>query len=242
MRRNWKYKTLIAIAVAALIAGAATAVARSTGHRGHPARTRTGLAHVRRGGALKVAADYLGETRTQLRHELQVHHTLGQVAEATTGRSAAGLVAALVSANETKLKAAVASGKLTAAKEKVAAAALHGRAAAAVERPRAIATARGELAIAAGYLGLSSAQLRHEHKAGRSLAELADARAGKSASGLIDAIVSHKAKPIAATAASDLSPARKQMLLAQLRRRVTAAVNRAPGKAVNSAARKQRAR
>jgi hypothetical protein len=231
MRRNWKYKALIAVAVAALVVGGATAIARSTSHRDHPARPRAALAHLRHSGVLTVAANYLGETRAQLRHELQVHHTLGQLAEATTGHSAAGLVAALASAKATKLKAAVTNGKLTAAKERADAAALHARAAAAVARPRAVATARGELAIAAGYLGLSSAQLRHEHKSGRSLAEVADARAGKSAAGLIEAIVSHKAEPIAAAAGVDLSPAHKKMLLAQLRRRVTAAVNRARAKA-----------
>ena len=231
MRGSWKYRTLIAIAVAALVAGGATAVARSSGGQDRrPARTRAGLSHLHRGGVLTVAANYLGETRTQLRHELQIHHTLGQVAEATPGRSAAALVSALVSAKATKLKAAVAGGKLSTAEGETAAAALHAHAAAAVERPRALGSTRGQLAIAASYLGVSSAQLRHERKAGHSLAELADARAGKSAAGLIDTIINRRRQLTAGAASSNISPARERMLLSQLRRRVTAAVNRTPAK------------
>jgi hypothetical protein len=230
MRRNWKYKALIAVAVAALIAGGLTAIFRSGHHHNHPARAHAAAAHGHRSGNLAVAADYLGVTRTQLRHELQVHHTLGQVAEATNGRSATALVAALVSAKTKKLQAAVASGKLTPIQEQASAARLHARAATVVARAHAGATANSTVAIAAGYLGVSSKQLRSERQAGRSLAEIANARAGKSATGLIDAIVERKAKLTAGAAGSHRSPARKQMLLSQLRRRVTAEVNRAPSK------------
>ncbi len=230
MRRNWKYKALIAVAVAALVAGGLTAILRSGHHHSHPATARVTAVHRVHSGNLAVASDYLGVSRTQLHHELQVHHTLGQVAEATNGRSATALVAALVSAKTKKLQAAVANGKLTPAQEQASAARLHARAAAVVARAHAAAATGSAVAIAARYLGVSSQQLRRERQAGRSLAELADARAGKSAAGLIDAIVARKTKLTASAAGPHLSPARKRMLLAQLRRRVTAEVDRAPGK------------
>lgn len=217
VRGKWRYKAMIAVAIAALVAGGASALAKSSARHSHPRHARAsvghGHGHGRRGGVLALAAGYLGLTRTQLRHELQIHHTLARIAEATSGRSAAGLIAALASAKASKLQAAVASGKLSQTKDSAEQATLSKRATAAVERPRAVGAAKGELAIAASYLGVSSTQLRHERRAGQSLAELADARAGKSAAGLIDAIVSHKAKLAAAASSSKLSPAGKKMAL-----------------------------
>lgn len=230
MRGKWRYKVMFAVAIAALVAGGASALAKSSARHSHTrhAHASIGHGHSRHGGVLAVAAGYLGLTRTQLRHELRIHHTLAQVAEATSGRSAAGLIAALASAKASKLQAAVANGKLSQAKESAEQATMMKRATAAVERPRALGVANGELAIAASYLGVSSTQLRHERRAGQSLAELADARAGKSAAGLIDAIVSHNAKLAGAASSSKLSPASKKRTLAQLRRRVTVSVERAP--------------
>jgi hypothetical protein len=234
MRGKWRYKVMFAVAIAALVAGGATALAKSSARHSHPrhahASLEDGHGHGRHGGVLAVAAGYLGLTRTQLRNELQTHQTLAQVAETTSGRSAAGLIAALAGAKASKLQAAVASGKLSQTKESAEQATLRKQATAAVERPRARGAANGELAIAASYLGVSSAQLRHERQAGQSLAELADARAGKSAAGLIEAIVSHKAKLAGAASNSKLSPASKKMTLAQLRRRVTVSVERAPAR------------
>ena len=229
---------MIAVAVIAVLAGGLTAIFRSGASHNHAryahahtlARVRPGHAHG--SGDIAVAADYLGISRVQLRHDLQVHHTLGQVADATSGRSASALLAALVSAKVSKLESRVASGKLTPAQESRASAALHARAAAALARPRGLASATGDVALAATYLGVSRAQLRHEHKSGHSLAQLADAHPGKSAAGLIDAVMAAKTKLTAtATATSKLSPAQRQLRLAQMRRRVTAAVERTPTKA-----------
>jgi hypothetical protein len=61
---------------------------------------------------LDAAAEYLGLTRAQLREQLQDGKTLAQVAR-DRGKSAEGLVDALVNAAEQKLENAVEDGRLT---------------------------------------------------------------------------------------------------------------------------------
>jgi hypothetical protein len=63
-------------------------------------------------GKLDAAAGYLGVTEDQLRTELQGGKTLAQVAQAH-GKTAAGLVEALVAAAKQHLDADVAAGRLT---------------------------------------------------------------------------------------------------------------------------------
>ncbi|HTU77772.1 MAG TPA: hypothetical protein VMF09_03335 [Solirubrobacteraceae bacterium] len=63
--------------------------------------------------------------------------------------------------------------------------------------------ARGTLATAAGYLGLSTAQLRGELEAGKSLAQIAGASSGKSEAGLIEALEAADRQKLA-TAAAEL--------------------------------------
>ncbi len=74
----------------------------------------------------------------------------------------------------------------------------------------------GALATAAGYLGLSTTQLKSELASGKSLAQIANATSGKSSPGLI-AVLEASGKERLAAAAANL-PAR-----------VTAAVNRVGG-------------
>jgi hypothetical protein len=64
------------------------------------------------GPNLEAAATYLGLTRAQLRNELESGKTLAQVATAH-GKTADGLVQALLDAAKKKLDAAVAAGRLT---------------------------------------------------------------------------------------------------------------------------------
>ncbi len=66
---------------------------------------------------MNEAATYLGITPQQLRTQLQSGQTLTQIANATSGKSASGLQAYLLSQLKTKLDAAVSSGKLTATQE-----------------------------------------------------------------------------------------------------------------------------
>jgi hypothetical protein len=82
------------------------------------------------------AAAYLGTTPEQLMAALRSGRTLAQVADATNGKSAGGLVAALVHGAHAKLDAGVAAGHLTAAQEKRLLATLSQRLTAAVNATR----------------------------------------------------------------------------------------------------------
>ncbi len=68
---------------------------------------------VGRGGDLAAAATYLGVSDSDLQTDLQSGKTLAQVANATTGKSSSGLIAALVAAAKTRLEGAVTAGTLT---------------------------------------------------------------------------------------------------------------------------------
>jgi hypothetical protein len=166
--------------------------------------TRPARAH----GDLALAAEYLGLSRAQLRDELRAGRTLAQVADGISGKSSSSLVHALVSAKVARLTA---------------------RVIAEVNRTNAKGAARrGDGYVAASYLGVSPVQLRAALRGGRTLAQIADATPGKSAAGLIDALVaSRSARLQSAAAAGRLTQPREQAMLSTLRTRVTARVNRA---------------
>lgn len=64
-------------------------------------------------GDLSTAASYLGVSESSLLDSLRSGKTLAQVADATNGKSEAGLVDALVAAEQTRIDAAVKAGRLT---------------------------------------------------------------------------------------------------------------------------------
>lgn len=66
---------------------------------------------------LIVAAHYLGRTPADLRAELRSGHTLAQIADATPGRSAAGLATALLAARRERLDLARQAGRISAKRE-----------------------------------------------------------------------------------------------------------------------------
>jgi ribosomal protein L10 len=70
-----------------------------------------------RGSLLALPAAYLGISTDALKDQLKSGKTLAQVAAATPGKSAQGLVDYLVAQAKTKLDAKVAAGKLTQAQE-----------------------------------------------------------------------------------------------------------------------------
>jgi hypothetical protein len=83
----------------------------------------------------------------------------------------------------------------------------------------------GRLDAAAGYLGLTDAQLRTELENGKSLAQVAKDH-GKSVQGLIDALVaSAKQKLDQAVAAGRLTKAQEAEMLSGLKDRITNLVN-----------------
>jgi hypothetical protein len=65
------------------------------------------------GDELTAAATYLGVTEAALTTQLQAGKTLAQVAGATSGKSVAGLIDALVAAEKTELATAVKAGTIT---------------------------------------------------------------------------------------------------------------------------------
>src|ERR1051325_3590178 len=64
-------------------------------------------------GDLSAVATYLGLSQTQLFSELQSGKTLAQIANATSGKSASGLIDAMVAQQKSDLDAAVKAGRIT---------------------------------------------------------------------------------------------------------------------------------
>jgi hypothetical protein len=241
MDRSLKRKLAAGTVAAGLVAGGGAALAATTGH-GHStspapaagwfASARTGVFPGKPfGDDLAAAASYLGLTTDQLKTDLQSGKTLAQIADATGGKSAAGLIDALVAAETKELDAAVSAGKLTQAQEDTITANLKQRVTALVN---GTFPARGEhrfgrhaeLSAAASYLGLTVAQLRTQLEAGKTLAQIADATSGKSAAGLIDALVTAtKTKLDAAVSAGKLTQAQEDTITANLKQLVTDLVN-----------------
>lgn len=218
MNRSLKGKLLAATAIAAVLAGGAVAAVTAAGEGPLGHATSAGRAEHHRGDSnLAIAARYLGSSPTQLQSELGSGKTLAEIADATSGKSAAGLIEALVKAKEARLAAATA--KLP---ERVA-------------REVNATGGRGRGSVAAHYLGLGAPQLRSELSSGKSLAQIADATAGKSAAGLIEAIVSaHKARLAAQVNAGTLTTSQENARLAAVTSKVTARVNRVHPGAANA--------
>lgn len=76
-------------------------------------RDRGDLAKRFLGGVMKTSAEYLGLTGEQLKEQLKSGQSLAQIAATTPGKSRDGLLAALTSAAEAQIKAALEAGKIT---------------------------------------------------------------------------------------------------------------------------------
>jgi hypothetical protein len=149
-------------------------------------------------------------TPVQLRSELRSGRSLAEIANATTGKSAAGLIAAVEAAQHAKLAALAAS--------------VPARVTAEVNAPR---HRNRRLAAAAGYLGISAAQVRSELRSGHTLAQLAAASPGRSQAGLVEALVAARKTALAAeVAAGTITQAQANAITGKLARRVTAQVTR----------------
>jgi len=200
MNRILRKRLVLGVAAAAALAGVTTAVVMAA----QPS-------HHRHASAIATAADYLGLSQARLRGELRSGKSLAQIANATDGKSAAGLIVALETTEKQKLAAATAS--------------LPGRITAAVDRPRGAGARSGTLRAAAGYLGVGAPQLRTEERAGKTLAQIADSTSGKSSAGLVDALVAVRRAAIdAAVKARTITRAQADKLVSSLVERMTARV------------------
>jgi hypothetical protein len=193
--------------------------------------------HGRGGGDIAAAATYLGVSQADLLTSLQSGKTLAQVVGATSGKTVAGLIDALVAAEKTELAAAVTAGRLTQAQSDQIAAGLTSRVTAEVNGTRPAHGPGGpggfghgpggdELTAAASYLGVTEAALTTQLQAGKTLAQVADATSGKSAAGLIDALVAAEKTELAtAVTAGTITQAQSDQIATTLKTRFTALVN-----------------
>ena len=110
MNRSLKQKLAARAAVVVVLVGGAVAAVTATGQGPSytPVAAR-GSAHRVVSADLAAAASYLGTSGTQLQSDLASSKTLAEVADATSGKSAAGLIAALVATKKQKLDLAAAS-------------------------------------------------------------------------------------------------------------------------------------
>jgi hypothetical protein len=239
VRRSMRQKVFAGAAVATLLVGGALAAVSATGQK-NTGKDRNKVREARlaaRGGHagpvgnvrdLATAASYLGVSTTQLEAELRSGKTLAQIADASSGKSAAGLIEALVAAKRAKLAAAAAKlpQRVTAEVNRAggARAAKHGRAG---RLQQLFAGPLRKGSVAASYLGVPAAQLQADLRSGKTLAQVADATAGKSTAGLIDALVAAKRQRLAAAvSAKRITQEQQTTLLASFSKRANVLVQR----------------
>jgi hypothetical protein len=226
MTRAMRQKVIAGAAVAVLVAGGALAAVSATGQGADAKRGARHAAAARvRSRDLAIAATYLGLPPAELSRQLAGGKTLAQIAAGSGGgKSVQGLTEALEAAKRAKL------AKLAANLPK--------RVSAEVQRPggpgggprlsprarlHVLFSRRRRLADAVlAYLSTTRAQLEHELISGKTLAQVAAATPGKSAGGLVDAIVAAaQRRPAVAAAHSHVSAAQRASHEARLRRRAT---------------------
>lgn len=157
-----------------------------------------------------IAARYLGLDKATIRAKIESGMTLGEIADSTQGKSSTGLRAALIAAATKRLDARLAAGRITEERRAELLAAMETRIDALIVGTAPVGRQAGPgrggdhgnqggpgaehahadlRAATEAYLGLDDATIRTQLDAGKSLGEVADATAGKSAAGLKDALV-----------------------------------------------------
>ena len=199
------------VGVLALVGGGTALASKGKGKSKSQHATLTAAVRAAHGPSddLDAAATYLGTTTSSLLSQLQGGKTLAQIANATSGKSSSGLVAALVAHEQTEIAAAVKAGKLTQAQADRITGSLQQRFTDVVNNARPPRGGPGHfgldlLSSAATYLGTTQPALMTQLQSGKTLAQIANATSGKSASGLIDALVAAAKAKLGANAPSDL--------------------------------------
>ena len=186
---------LVLVGVLALIGGGTALAEKSRGSTHHG----TAKPAMRGPGLLGVAATYLGTTPQSLFTQLRGGKTLAQIADATSGKSSSGLIAALVADAKQHL-GAIAPSDL----EQRITDFVNGKMPARTGRPGFGRPGLRGLDTVTSYLGISSTDLLTQLRAGKTLAQIANATSGKSASGLIAALVADAKKRFGSNVPSDL--------------------------------------
>ena len=198
---------------------------------------RSGVAGPGAGGASILAADvltpaaaYLGVPVSTLESDLKAGKTLALEASAK-GKTAEGLVNAIVASETNVLDAEVSAGWLTSTQESNLISALTSEITDLVNNgpglPPAGAPRTGVLQTAATYLGMSVGDLQSALQSGKTLAdEVASAGSGKTVAGLVAALVAPaKAELDGRVTAGTITQSQETALLDRLTTRLTDLVN-----------------
>jgi phage FluMu protein gp41 len=177
---------------------------------------------------LTPAASYLGVSVSALVSDLNGGKTLAQEATAK-GKTAQGLIDAIVAAEKTVLDNEKAAGWITDAQETSLVGALTTQITSLVNNgpPIPPTPKPGLLQTAATYLGISLSQLQSDLQSGKTLAQEATAN-GKTADGLVSALVAQvKTNLDTEVSAGRITAAQEGTLLANTTQRFTDLVNNA---------------
>jgi hypothetical protein len=230
-----KLKVIAAGSIAAL---ALVPVAAAKPHHHHHRSTAQLKAHVRasatnHGSVVAAAVAYLQLDKATIAADLRAGQSLAQIATAQ-GKTADGLVAALLAPAKLRLDAAVAAGNLTSDQETAFLARLQTAVTAIVNHastPRAAHTRPVRVPTGAilqpvlSYLQLDLKALVTQLRSGKTLADVAVAQ-GKTAAGLVDAVVaSVKTQLDARVTAGKLTAAQETTFLSTLQTNVAKLVN-----------------
>lgn len=232
MNRNRILAFAAATFVLAGLGGVATSDAAAQGMKGRKAAQALVAKKPFQARGLRAAATYLGVTPKQLRQQLP-GTSLGAIADATAGKSAAGLKAAILAAHSARLDKGVTAGRITAEQK----AAALGKAAARVDKliarvwPEpalkrlAKLVPRATAAETAKALGITRRQLREQAK-GTSLGALLAAKGAGSATVKAAVLARFDARLDKLVSKSRLTQARADAILGKLGERVDKALAR----------------
>ena len=216
MKRDLRRNFLIALALAAVIAGVIIAAAPGGDHRHGSFRQAPKQQRPRKESQL--AADYLGLSRSELLRRLRAGGTLTQIVQGIPGRSTHGLIDAMLgprveALERSDLPRPVVRARVQSLREKVVA-----------EMTEPLR--RGDMAVAAIRIGLSEDHLRKRLEGGETLAQIASTKK-ISRTALIDALVAVKAERLeAALRNKSITAGQEQKGLALLRGRVSREADR----------------
>jgi ribosomal protein S20 len=175
-----------------------------------------------KGSYFTAAATYIGITEAQLRTELGTDKSLADVAIAH-GKTRDGLIAALMAAQQQNI-ATLVDQKGIGARPNPANG--YGPGPGFGRGPGGNRVTGDPLATAATYLGTTTADLETKIRAGQTLAQIANATAGKSRDGLVNALVADATTKIdAAQKAGTITPDQATQLKANLSTRLAQLVD-----------------
>ncbi len=238
-----------AVALAAVVIGIVLAVSGGSSHKRSRADSRAevaggGSGRSRSGGGVNggaaaggsvagepagdfgAASAYVGVSKAKLRKELSSGRSLAAVAATTPGHSALGLLEAIMRPRVRRIEAQVAAKRLSKANAQRRIQRIRKRVQARLARS---ATYKPTVAIAGQYLGLSPTALRAKLHGGRTLSQVANGTPGKSANGLVAAVMAVRINELVhgADETSEATLRHETALLRALEARVGMEVQRA---------------